>query len=352
MKDFIKKYKKNFIVVFLIGFGVYFFILFRNDAKEIMSRIKNINLFYLLLVLGLFFVYMMLESLVLHLFTKYKLKGFRYRDSFRLNLSTQFFNSITPFSSGGQPFQVYYFNARGIKVKDSTSIVVMNFITYTIAIDIVGLFSLFFKYQYFNDLSGQGYLLVIGFGVNIFITILTFILAFSKRIYHLLVEVFWVKIIHWPILRRFKLENKTEKIRQTIDDFNQEIKELNNHKSLWIQSVSLHVLRIIIVYSIPFFLFLAIGENVQEHYINLIIGAFFVAMVMSYIPSPGASGGAEGLFILFFTPFFNKSSTILSTLLLWRFITYYLFLFIGLLALMTLNFKKNLADINYPEERK
>lgn len=349
MLDFIRKYKKNFFLVLLLGFLVYFFILFKNDASEIMSRIKDINIYYLLLVLGLFIIYTSLESWVLHLFIVYKLKGFNYNDSFRLNLSTQFFNAITPFSSGGQPFQIFYFKTRGVKVKDSTSIVLMNFITFTIAFDIVGIVSLIFKYQYFNQISGHGYLLLIGFGVNIFITVLTFILAFSKKIYHIIIEVIWLKMVHWAILRRFRLDQKTEKIRQTVDDFNQEIKELNNHKLLWVQSVLLHVIRIVIVYSIPFFLFLALGEPVQEHYVNLIIGAFFVAMVMSYIPSPGASGGAEGLFILFFTPFFSSSTIILSTLLLWRFITYYLYLLLGFIALFRLNYKKNLEEINYPE---
>lgn len=353
MKDFIKKYKKNFVLVLLIGFAIYFFILFKNDAKEITNKIKDIQIPYILFALLLFLIFIILESFVLHLFTINKVKGIKFKDSFQINLATQFFNSITPFASGGHPFQVFYLNARGIKVKDSTSIILMNFISYSLSFVIVGLFCLVFKFQYFNNLlKGQGYnyLLLIGFGVNVFATALTFFLAFSKKLYHLLIEVIWLKIIHWPILRKFKLENKTDNIRKTIDDFNHEIKELNKHKVLWIESVLLQVLRILINNVIPLLIFIALGEQVAGIEINIIVGAFFVAMVMSYIPSPGASGGAEGLFFIMFAAFFNNVS-ILAAMLLWRFITYYFTLLLGFISLFTLNYKKDLYQLNYGEEK-
>ncbi len=351
MKDFIRKYKKNFILVFLIGFAVYFFILFKNDAEEIKNKIKDIQIPYILIALLLFLIFVILESLILHILTVNKVKGIKFKDSFQVNLATQFFNSVTPFASGGHPFQVLYLNARGIKIKDSTSIILMNFISYSLSFVIVGLVFLVFKFQYFNNLlRGQGYnyLLLIGFGVNIFATSLTFFLAFSKKIYHLLVEVIWLKIIHWPFLRRFNLENKTDNIVKTIDDFNHEIKELNKHKLLWLESVSLQIIRILINNVIPLFIFLALGENVAGNEINLVVGAFFVAMVMSYIPSPGASGGAEGLFYIIFGVFFDRVS-IIAAMLLWRFITYYFTLFLGFGSLFTLNYKKDLYNINYGE---
>ncbi|QVK18704.1 flippase-like domain-containing protein [Mycoplasmatota bacterium] len=352
MRDFIKKYKKNFFIVFLIGFGIYFYILSKHNAKEIFIKIKNIHINYIIIVFILLLAYVALESLVIFLFAKKKVKGIGFFTAFRLNLSTQFFNSITPFAAGGQPFQVFYLNARGIKTKDSTSIILMNFITYNIAFVIVGFTCLLYRFNYFNNLlKGEGYkyILLIGFGVNLSVTLLTFVLAFSKKIYHILIEVIWLKIIHWPILRKFKLETKTEKIEKTIDDFNREIKELNHHKLLWVQAVFYHILRIVLFYAIPLFIFMALGESVHGNEANLVVGAIFVAMVMSYIPSPGASGGAEGLFYVIFSFFFQKGA-LAPALLLWRFITYYFYLLLGFIALLTLNYTKNLREINYPEE--
>ncbi len=352
MKEFIKKYKKNFILVFIIGFGIYFYILFRHDVVEVANKIKQININYIFVVFALLLAYVALEALVIFKFANEKVKGVSYLDAFRLNLSTQFFNSITPFAAGGQPFQVLYLSARGIKAKDSTSIILMNFITYNISVIIVGLLSLILKFNYFNNII-EGiefkYFLLIGFGVNVFITVLTFVLAFSRRIYHIIIEVIWIKVIRWPLLKKFKLERKTEKIKIAINEFNHEIKELNKHKRLWIQGVLYHVIRNILFFMIPLFIFIALGENVSGNEINLVVGVVFVMMVMSYFPLPGGSGGAELFFTLIFGAFFINS-VIVAGVLLWRFITYYLYLLLGFIALITLNYKKNLDNINYPKD--
>ena len=46
-------------------------------------------------------------------------------------------------------------------------------------------------------------------------------------------------------------------------------------------------------------------------------------MVSAFVPLPGASGGAEGSFVLFFGPFFQQD-TILPATVVWRVLTYYL----------------------------
>ena len=37
-----------------------------------------------------------------------------FTDSYLIGCSEHFYNGITPFSAGGQPFQIYYLNKRGI----------------------------------------------------------------------------------------------------------------------------------------------------------------------------------------------------------------------------------------------
>ena len=50
-------------------------------------------------------------------------------------------------------------------------------------------------------------------------------------------------------------------------------------------------------------------------------------MVSAFVPLPGASGGAEGSFLMFFRTFFQD--TITPAILLWRLITYYLNILLG-----------------------
>ena len=56
----------------------------------------------------------------------------------------------------------------------------------------------------------------------------------------------------------------------------------------------------------------------------------FVNMVSAFIPLPGASGGAEGSFYLFFGLFFINN-TIIPAIFIWRVFTYYLNMIGGLI---------------------
>lgn len=347
MKRLIKKYRKNLIIVFALGFILYFYILFKTDLNEVINKIAKVNIKYLIVILVLLFIYVFFEGIIIYIITKRKVKGVTLIDAFRLNMVTQFFNNITPFATGGQPFQIIYFNARGVKPRDATGIVLLNFLTYNIAYIILGIICFIYKYEFFANFlrpDNYHYLLFIGFGVNLFVTALAFFLTFSRKFYHLFIDVIWVKIIRLPILRRFKLEQKIEKTKQSIEIFHDELKILKKDKRLWFETILLHIIRLSGYYTIPLFTFLALGENVTNNEINIITGAIFVALVVSYIPTPGASGGAEGLFYLFFA-FLDFS--LIPALLLWRFLTYYLYMFFGFITLITLKYKKNLEKLDY-----
>jgi len=349
MREFIKKHQKNLIIVVVLGFLLYFYILFKNDVNEVTNKIRQVNIHYIILILLLLFIYVYFEGLVIYIIAKRKIKGISISDSFRVNMATQFFNYITPFSTGGQPFQILYFNARGIKVRDASSIVLINFITYNIAFVVLGLSCLLLRYDYFTEIlkpKGYHYFLFIGIGINIFMTTLSFFLTFSKRFYNILINVIWVKIIRLPFIRRFKLERKVDNIKSSIEIFHSELKVLKKDKWLWIKTILFHIIRLICFYMIPLFTFMALGENITDNEINIVVGAIFVAIVMSYVPTPGASGGAEGLFYIIFS---FLEVAIIPALLLWRFLTYYLYLFVGFFALLTLNYKKNLYKMNYEE---
>ena len=54
----------------------------------------------------------------------------------------------------------------------------------------------------------------------------------------------------------------------------------------------------------------------------------YVSMVSAFVPLPGASGGAEGSFMIFFTMFFT-GGTVIPAMVIWRVLTYYINLPVG-----------------------
>ena len=78
---------------------------------------------------------------------------------------------------------------------------------------------------------------------------------------------------------------------------------------------------------VPYCLYRGFGlTNVSI--VDIIAATAFVLMVTSFIPLPGGSGGAEGGFYIIFGMFFI-GKYIVPAILVWRIITYYMWMVIG-----------------------
>ena len=86
--------------------------------------------------------------------------------------------------------------------------------------------------------------------------------------------------------------------------------------------------------TVPYFVLLAFG--IQELSPVLVVAAqAFVVMISSFVPLPGAAGGAEFSFHTFFEPFFPAGASVNPAMLLWRVITFYLPILVGMLFMAT-----------------
>lgn len=77
--------------------------------------------------------------------------------------------------------------------------------------------------------------------------------------------------------------------------------------------------------------------------INMIAANSFVMMLTAFIPLPGASGGAEGGFYMFFQLFFQEQN-ILTGILIWRIVTFYSCLVFGAIVVMRTSYAKGLLE--------
>ena len=59
---------------------------------------------------------------------------------------------------------------------------------------------------------------------------------------------------------------------------------------------------------------------------------------VAFVPTPGASGGAEAGFLLIFEPIYGAGNTAVA-MILWRFITFYFIIFFGGIYLSIYSFK-------------
>ena len=95
----------------------------------------------------------------------------------------QLFNNITPFSSGGQPFQAYILSKYGLRASDTFSVLMMKFVVYQVSVFTWAVVLLIINFTFWNE-TFKNYigLVVIGFILNLVATLFIFVAGINKNI--------------------------------------------------------------------------------------------------------------------------------------------------------------------------
>lgn len=333
-KNNILKRVISFIIIAIITSLVLYYSL-KDDYKNIIHEIKTINKLWFLVAFIMMFMYWMIKALVRKKLVSKFNKNYKFIDSFKLSLELNFFNGVTPFATGGEPYEVYSLTKHGIKGTDSTNIMIQNFITYQIALVLLGMIAIITNQFVHIFPSGfLTYLITIGFTINFLVIVFLFVITFGKKI-----DKFIMKIIVF-ILSKFKIvknkENTLEKFHNYLEEFHEGATILLKDKKTFIKMIMLQFLSLSIFYLIPLILLYGMGDYSSLNGYKCIIISAYVMLIGSFVPIPGGTGGLEYGFIAFYGNFI-KGSKLNAIMLLWRFITYYFGIMLGAIVL---NFKR------------
>ena len=320
----------NYVILALVTIIVLIFSL-KDNFKEIMHELLTMKLGWLILAFLMVILFWLIKSIVIHNFSKKVKKKFKYHNSLLLVLRTQFMNAITPFATGGQPYQVYYLTKCGIKTEVATGIIVQNFIVYQIALVFLGLVALFSNYIFhiFPKSHLLSRLIVLGFIINTIVIILSFVVSFAKKVNKKII-MFSIKFLTKLRLVKDK-EQKLSDWDEYINNFHNSASNLLKNKKMFIGTICLNFIALICLYSVPFFVLLAMDNYSMNIGVSVITSAY-VMLIGSFVPIPGGTGGLEYGYAAFYG-FFVKGSVLSASMLIWRFITYYFGLVIGGIAM-------------------
>lgn len=319
---------KKLILVFAILVVLIILLCSLGDIKAIWNVLSTqTNYFYIGICAILAIVYCLLFQSSLTVIIRRKYSDIRILDSMYIAGSEFFFNGVTPFSSGGQPFQAYGLKQKKMKLSDSTSALLLNFLIYQIVMNI---FSVVCMVLYFTRLKEQVdnfiWLLVVGFSINLIIMLFLIGIGTLKFVGNLFVKllVLFSKI---KFLNKF-LSSKVEAFKAYVTETQDAFKEMYKYKGTMAISFVLKALGLAVYYSIPFFIFWAIGVKIDIENIFYVIAMTSFALTISiWVPTPGASGGAElaftTLFVGLLAGYNDINNLTMSGMLLWRLITYY-----------------------------
>ncbi len=321
--------KKNqfwLIISFVFIIAAITYLAVSGQYINVLNALSGMNKGWLLISLLFIGLYWFIESGIVHLLINRLYIKKKFRDSLKVSMIGQFFSGITPFASGGQPAQLLLLNKIDVPVGIGSSILMSKFIIYQSVLVIYAACLLMIKGKFFiNEVNNIFGLVVIGFGINLLVISALLFISFArnsnKRIIYVLID-FLAKI---NIIKN--VEKAKGKVLHHMEEFHEQIILMKNYKGLMLRIILLTILQLTCYFIVPFFLYKGFGLS-GVPVSNIIAATAFVLMVTSFIPMPGGSGGAEGGFYIIFGMFFIPK-LIIPAILLWRIITYYLWMCIG-----------------------
>lgn len=308
------------IVTFLIIFKDYDFV----NTINIMLKAKT---GYVALAISAMLIVLLLESVNIKLTLSMLGSKVNLFKVLKYTFIEFFFSGITPGGSGGQPVEIYYMKKEGIPATSSTLALLIELCSYHIITIILGLIGLFLNHHLLTN--GFAWIFILGLGLKIIVLTIMLIGLFSKSLSRLLVNIV-IKVL--KAFKYSKVDKVNSNLNEALNTYNTGSKFIKEHKTIFLRSLFIVMLRIIIYFSVTYFIYLSFGLNTYS-YLEVISIQALLLVTVSSIPLPGSVGISENVFLNINEKIFTMQY-LPSSLLLSRGISFYLFMFISLIVVI------------------
>ena len=333
-----KKKKIINLIFFLINIGVVIGILvYQLSAQEVMPIstlfTSGLNFWYLLLTLVVFAISMLLETIRINILIKRTSGRSRPFLSYKSVGLCRHYDVITPMATGGQPFQIMYLKNRGLSASSAISVPMGGYVLVQIVIMLMSTIVLILATT--TNLGGDNTVVsvafYIGYALNMLVSLITIFLSVSKKIGTKLV----VGILKF--LRKIKIvknyDKQYNKVLKVVNDYQTTMQDYAKSKFTFVILMFVSILQYIATYTIPFTIACAFLGWRPDLYLETFIMAVIIDVAAGFIPLPGGTGVSELSFTALFSQFF-KDGTLFWALIIWRFMSYYIFMLQGVSIIM------------------
>ena len=327
-----KRKNKFFFTLLLILTVVVLYFSLKDHFFDIIYQLQNLNIFWLFIAIILVIGYWLFSSMAMYMISKKFKPDIKFSNIFKLNVVTQFFNGVTPFSSGGQPYQIYALKNEGIDIVDSTNITVETFVAYQVSLIFLGFVAVISNLclRLFPEVSILKIFVILGFTVNALVGIFLFVIAFTKRFNKFILKFIITVGSNLKIVK--DKDRAVIRINEYVNNFHNGAKHLLEDKKNLALVILLQLCGLISLYLVPLPILFGMGDFSSVNVITAVITSAYVMIIGSFIPLPGGTGGLEYSFISFYG-YFVADSKLAALMLVWRFLTYYFGMIVGSLVL-------------------
>lgn len=246
--------------------------------------------------------------------------------SFRVQLSWDFVSSVTPSTIGGAPIATFVMSKEGLKLGQSTAIilygVLLDQLWFALAIPILLVAGIYYEVVPSNiGLVGEASMLLI------YAALLTYagLLAYGVLKNPTMLKRVIKSVFKLPILRRWK--EQVEEEADNLEEYSHELrkKPFSFLAKAFFLSTSSWLCRI----ALPTIVILSL---LPANELLSLLRSLAMNLAFLIMPTPGGSGGVEGLFAIFQGPLIDRKAFIGLAVFAWRIISYYISIGFGMMA--------------------
>jgi len=301
--------------------GVMLLILFKNHSMdEIRDLFISMDIKWLLAAVGCILLSYLCDTMCYYEITRKIYGKASIRTAFRVTMSGVYFNSVTPFACGGEPFQISCLMKDGVPVGSCANIVMVKSTIFQASVFLSSIMSFVMNAKSLNRMVGKlNLFFIIGVSINVVIILFLLLFLVNKSVARKVVNFVFRLLGKCHIIK--KPEKYIRKKEEGIECFINASRLIFSDLGVIIKSFLYQLLNLLLGYIIPFFLLLSL-EGRYGSIVDIITSQAILRQITAYIPSPGAAGGAEGISYFFFRNFFTKVPVV-SVILIWRILTYY-----------------------------
>lgn len=308
-----------------------------GEQKTLKEIFGNMRTDYAVMAVGALFVMIFLDSMkyfvILHATSGKKYFG----TSLKTSLLGKYYDNITPFASGGQPFQIHYLHKKGFSGGESTAVIFIKFCFNILIWLAICLCLMVFNRGaldvYVADDTQRRLFVVlgwIGFAINCSIPVMIIAFAVFPKLMETLTR--WFLALGYKLKIVKSRDAVVIKAKRIAKDFRAAF-VIMTHKPLHAVGLALIcVCEQFLSIMLPYLVVVAMAGATIEPNVQLMFAIMtmnvYVSMSVTAVPTPGNSGALETAFSLVLTSV--AEGVLFWTVFGWRFLSYYSFILIGL----------------------
>jgi uncharacterized protein (TIRG00374 family) len=318
-----------------------------QNPFESLTAILDVNWWFILAACGTIVVGMLCDQMRFGTLIHKTTCVYRFNLAFKVGVLGRYYDTITPFSTGGQPFQVIYMNRYGIKPGAGISVTVAKYIFAQLMYFGLATYFMFtnFSSNYIDGTSNVATGVAttftwVGYIICAVVIIFVIFISFNRRVGAGIV-VAGLKVLSKIKIGKFRL----------IKDYNKSFRNVMNTVSLWHRTTQKYsksfgvifvntifsALFLFSSYSMPYFIYCAFVGWHPEMWLRIMAIALMVDLTSAFNPIPMGTGTADLSFTAFYAVVFAQAGlgagAQVWALIIWRCLNYYVHILNGFLLL-------------------